>query len=512
MLNPGRAPEYQVMKSLSSRLRCLPLLFCIVFVITSLPGAVAAAQIKAPPELVKILKQNKTPTPVRSETGDEVTEEASKSPPTGVTLVFEGFEAGMLPLIWTTFDNDGVENGLAFWDYNHYRSDTGSHSADCAGSAVVPGQNYLNNMQSWMVSADPEDLSDALAGYWSFRYWTDIAPDGDVFYAALSVDGESFYGLDFHGNSGGWQSAEIDLASVPGLGDVTGEPEVWIAFIFNSDASGTAEGVFIDSIYMEKLTTPVTPDADLEVQLVNVPEGSYYPGESFVLENLVVNTGDVRSDEYTIQFVLSTNTHISRVGEVWLPPSIDRAALEPGASDHQLTTLNLPTNPPNPYAGQWYVGARLVSWDANRVNNVNLDPVPITLLQRPAEADLALTILDAENGTYASGKIIKVLNRTVNIGGETSDPYQISFYVSLDTDITNTDWHMWTWDLAPLELGDVDYFNDSLLLPEDLPDGDYYIGAILTVSDLNASNNVRYDPVPVTIDGDRIFGHGFEEP
>jgi hypothetical protein len=55
------------------------------------------------------------------------------------------------------------------------------------------------------------------------------------------------------GNSAGWVQQVLDLRTVPELGDLTGQEEVWIALLFVSDGVvRTQQGAFIDDIVLRK--------------------------------------------------------------------------------------------------------------------------------------------------------------------------------------------------------------------------------------------------------------------
>ncbi len=71
-----------------------------------------------------------------------------------------------------------------------------------------------------------------------------------------STNGTDFYGDGTSGNSVGWVDVTLDLSNVTDLGDLTGEPAVWVALIFQSDSSlYLPEGVHVDDILLRKCTT-----------------------------------------------------------------------------------------------------------------------------------------------------------------------------------------------------------------------------------------------------------------
>ncbi|MGA9573147.1 MAG: M6 family metalloprotease domain-containing protein [Lysobacterales bacterium] len=118
----------------------------------------------------------------------------------------------------------------------------------------------------------------------------------------------------------------------------------------------------------------------------------------------------------------------------------------------------------------------------------------------PDPADLAITVLDASNGAYAPGASFIVKNKVDNIGGASSDAYRITFYASTDATITASDQSLGFQDYPALGPGENRSYNTPLQFPVSMPDGQYYIGAILSVNDANSANNTKNDPVPLTVD------------
>jgi hypothetical protein len=121
-------------------------------------------------------------------------------------------------------------------------------------------------------------------------------------------------------------------------------------------------------------------------------------------------------------------------------------------------------------------------------------------------ADLAITILDATDGTYAPGDDLDVEAKIENIGETGSDPYILQFYASSDRTITMEDIPVWWFEMESLGVGEDHWRNFATELPADIANGEYYIGAIVEdfdelkiYEDSNISNNTRYDATPITV-------------
>jgi hypothetical protein len=114
------------------------------------------------------------------------------------------------------------------------------------------GASYPASTATWLVYGS-FDLSDASDAEMIFRVWQNSSAD-DYFEFRASNDEEWFYGWGADVPTD-WLTVNFDLTDVPGLGDLTGEPEVWIAFIFVTDDSGTApEGAYVDNVVIRKCT------------------------------------------------------------------------------------------------------------------------------------------------------------------------------------------------------------------------------------------------------------------
>ncbi len=125
---------------------------------------------------------------------------------------------------------------------------------------------------------------------------------------------------------------------------------------------------------------------------------------------------------------------------------------------------------------------------------------PYLAPQDATPADLAITILDAENGTYAPGDLLTIEYKVQNIGGLDSASYTITFYASTNTTITSSDRVLGFLSNGVLGPGDSHHFDAFGPVPTGIPDGNYYIGAILSISDANSSNNTKYDTTRITIE------------
>ena len=182
----------------------------------------------------------------------------SYTPPASwTTIISENFE-GSFPGVWNVFDNNGNSYGVYTWGKRTCRPYAGSYSGwgvggGTNGAALSCGSNYPDNADSWMVYG-PFSLVGATAGDLSYKLWLHTEGGGNEGVIRLaSINGTNFYGTFTSGNSGGWIDRTLDLTAVPTLGNLMGQPNVWVALRFYSNGSTNyAEGSYVDNIVLRK--------------------------------------------------------------------------------------------------------------------------------------------------------------------------------------------------------------------------------------------------------------------
>ncbi len=230
------------------------------------------------------------------------------------SLLVEDF-ATTFPANWQISYSTG---GPYFWDDVAANPHTGSRSGWCAGGTVPPNPVldpntgfYVNSMSSWMIYG-PFNLSDATDAKVDFWYWLNSELNFDYLIWAASVDASTFYGFSLSGNSNGYVSNSFDLKTVPTLGNLTGRSGVYIAFIFQSDASVTNRGAFLDDIDLQKFVP--TPTAELVADRVYLRTGpnsgdpdvtTPIAGQPYYVHIDFRNTGAATASNYLVQIRLN---------------------------------------------------------------------------------------------------------------------------------------------------------------------------------------------------------------
>jgi hypothetical protein len=197
-----------------------------------------------------------TPTPTTTPTPTP-----TSTPDPWVTIVTENFE-GVFPGAWTVID-DLPGYGEYYWAKRSCRAYGGSYSGWAVGGGANGGplacfSNYPAYADSWMIYG-PFDLTDATDAELRFKAWVNTESPThlyDYLCRFASVNGANFYGDCISGDSAGWIDQVLDLSNVTDLGDVTGQPNVWVGLWFFSDLNTQyAEGAYVDDIILRKYTS-----------------------------------------------------------------------------------------------------------------------------------------------------------------------------------------------------------------------------------------------------------------
>jgi hypothetical protein len=172
------------------------------------------------------------------------------------TIVSTDFE-GAWPGAWVVSDNSSADGGQYYWGKRNCRAYAGSYSGwgvggGAQGSGRGCGASYPNNASSWMMYG-PFSLSNTAAADLRFKLWLKSELDHDGVCRFASIDGDNFWGTCTSGDTTGWVDKILDLANVYTLGNLLGQPQVWVALRFSSDGSNTyAEGGYVDNIVLRK--------------------------------------------------------------------------------------------------------------------------------------------------------------------------------------------------------------------------------------------------------------------
>ncbi len=229
----------------------------------------------------------------------------------------------------------------------------------------------------------------------------------------------------------------------------------------------------------------IVPPADLSFQMLTPGESVYRPGEPLCVRAQVFNSGHVRSAGYRVEFY---------VGE-----SLVGSASRPGVGHLSVDAFDATCAVPASVPGDFYsLAARIICPDdCNPQNNETLSarvfyvgPYPDLIIQRVA----------AVGESHMPGGEIVLSSLVKNVGDAVSASYRADYYVSADADIATEDHHVASATREGLEAGMEHSFDVTGRLPSYLPEGECYVGAIITCSDDGRSgNNTKLGAEAITI-------------
>lgn len=173
--------------------------------------------------------------------------------------------------------------------YNWWPRNCNAHGGEKSAWAVGQGgptseltcfSNYPTNVYTVMIFG-PFSLEGASAATLSFWSWHLTESGYDTCFYAASVDGENFGGWEMSGSYNYWAQRQLDLRDVPYLGNLLGQPRVWIAFRFESDSTVTrSQGWYVDDVRIAKLMGYPTAQQEPKATAIDVdlPAGSRRAG------------------------------------------------------------------------------------------------------------------------------------------------------------------------------------------------------------------------------------------
>ena len=160
---------------------------------------------------------------------------------TTVTLLSDGFENG---LSWQTYHFGDAMYYSTTWGISSYRAGSGTYSAYCAqnDNPNAPNHVYPNGMDGYMYRG-PFNLTNATSASLGFDTWFDSEYNYDWVSIYYSLNGTIFHEINgWSGVSSGWERKVSDVSNL------CGQPQVWIAFAFYSDANHAYEGAYVDNV------------------------------------------------------------------------------------------------------------------------------------------------------------------------------------------------------------------------------------------------------------------------
>ena len=246
-----------------------------------------------------------------------------------------------------------------------------------------------------------------------------------------------------------------------------------------------------------KVKRQLAGKADLTVINGAASKTNLFSGEKLTASCDVQNTGGTSSGSSVLKYYLSANT------------TYESGDLEAGA-DNVLslayngtqTVAEEITIPSSTAAGDWYI---LFYADANgsvdesdENNNVAYKKITV----EKGEADLIVSASTISPSSVERGKNIDVTCTVKNQGNIKVNASVVKYFISANTSLDGADMELGMDNVVSLEAAQTNVSNNSLLIPSNTPEGNWYIifkadaTDIITESDEN--NNIAYKMIAVT--------------
>ena len=329
------------------------------------------------------------------------------------------------------------------------------------------GGSGLNNVQLWRANIDGSPTDPSWQQIGSAQQLTGNGPVSNSFSDSPNTAGNYWYGVHVVDNAGNWNDER------------------------NSHTGGQP------GVYGPDQVTVIPPVPDLAVQSVDATNGTYKPGDTIVVDNVIQNVGGSTSLGYRVDFYASTNTSITTSD--YNLGYVNRSGLSAGGTHNYATTVTFPSDIP---AGNYYIGLIVTaSDDSNSSNNTGYDSTTVTV-EFPDLVASNLSINETDS-TVFGGDSITVYFNIRNQG----TAYAISSYqgimLSSNTNITSSDTELASEFTGPLFAGsDTNETNYNVPIPTGIS-GRWYLGILVDKNnDVDersgeSNNNTAYIPIDI---------------
>ncbi|MEZ4706807.1 MAG: clostripain-related cysteine peptidase [Caldilineaceae bacterium] len=232
----------------------------------------------------------------------------------------EGFEQGAAGL---TVTNEATDGSTQVWSVSGAQAQRGVRSLGLAASQeVAAATTNAGALHTWLSNVQAFDLRTAQQADIEFFFNLDIAPTAS-FFVGVSTDNQTFDGVSWSGDSGGWQRVDLDLR------EFLGQPQVYVAWVFQGSLNG-AEGVWVDDLafWSYQTTSPASvtdPVINGDFETGDVGNWELVGGAVVEVNNPVTGRYAVQmggrpnaADTFTQRLVLPADTGARASFDFWL--------------------------------------------------------------------------------------------------------------------------------------------------------------------------------------------------
>lgn len=130
--------------------------------------------------------------------------------------------------------------------------------------------------------------------------------------------------------------------------------------------------------------------------------------------------------------------------------------------------------------------------------NTNMNGI-VNVVQSSPSTDIGIESVNAADGAHKAGEDVRVVTQLKNNSAVDSGAFEVKFYVSTDSTVTTSDTLVGTQQVSDITAGGSLSLDENINLPGGLSAGDYYIGAILDISDSNPANDTGVDATSIFV-------------
>ena len=360
-------------------------------------------------------------TDINNKVGKEIINDKIDGSKDWTIIHYEDFEGSFPSGLWDRGTLSGVADATwDDWQCWYHSSNESAGCADKGSDGISCGENYPNNMDAWMRYG-PFDLSDPSISDADFSFYFTLECENninyDYFSVGASINGTNFYGTPKYAGNYTNEFVDFDLTNVPQIGNLLGEPQVWIIFWFHSDGSiNMANGAQVDDVTIWKNVSSGTQNLELT-------GGSFSPNPvsedgTLYIDAQITNNGNGAASSSEIQYYLSTNTNITP-SDCYL--GNDYVTLNPGQTGNETITVDLSgigcVNTGTYYVGVyfvdesdgWYWTAPLVITTSG-IPDINVTPTSLTI-NEPSKSsvqgyDKTVSLNEKLTGEYIENELL----------------------------------------------------------------------------------------------------------
>ena len=135
----------------------------------------------------------------------------------------------------------------------------------------------------------------------------------------------------------------------------------------------------------------------------------------------------------------------------------------------------------------------------------------INVVEGSATTDVSIESVNAADGSFKAGEDVPVNTQLKNNGAAGSGVFNVNFYVSSDNTINTSDTLVGTNQVSNIAAGASLALDENISLPAALAVGDYFIGAIIDISDSNPGNDTNVDPTTIFVFTQFIMNAGLND-